>query len=122
VAWNNDPKALRAAIERALGPIGEDEELHFRPMFGGIMSYTRGRPFASLSNAGLALKLSPEDRETLLVEEDALPLRYSPEDSASKSYTLVPESWHDDPDKLLPILMKSIGYCSALPLKKKPRK
>jgi len=123
VSWNNDPKALQAAIEGALGTIGEDAELHFRPMFGGIMSYTRGRPFASLSNAGLALKLSPEDRENLMVEEHALPLRYSPEDSASKSYTLVPEGWHDDPDKLLPILMKSVEYCSTLPLKKKkPRK
>ncbi len=123
MSWNNDPKALQAAIESAFDLTYEDVGLQFRPMFGGIMSYARGRPFASLSNAGLALKLSPEDRENLIEKENAQPLRYEPDDSPSKSYTLVPESWHDDPDKLLPILKKSVEYCSTLPMKKKrPKK
>ncbi len=123
MSWNNDPKALQATMQRAFGITGEEVGLEFRPMFGGIMSYARGRPFASLSNAGLALKLSREDREELIDKENAQPLRYNPDDSPSKSYTLVPESWHDEPDKLLPILEKSIDYCSTLPMKKKrPKK
>ena len=85
------------------------------------MSYANGRPFASLSNAGLAVKLSPVDRDRLMTKENAQPLRYDPDDPPSKSYTLVPDEWHAAPEKLRAVLMQSIEYCATLPAKKKKK-
>lgn len=120
--WTHDPKHLQTAIEKALAPMAADVDLRFRPMFGGIMAYAQGRPFASLSNAGLAVKLAGEERDALLAMAGAAPLRYEPDSPPSKSYTLVPPDLHDDPEALRPILMQSITYCASLPPKKPKKK
>nr|WP_275690686.1 TfoX/Sxy family protein [Gluconacetobacter azotocaptans] len=64
--------------------------LSFRPMFGGIMGYADGRPVASLSNVGLALKLAGADRVEMLALPGAAPLRYEPDAPPSKSYVVLP--------------------------------
>jgi TfoX/Sxy family transcriptional regulator of competence genes len=87
-----DPKALQAALERASPP---DRDLSFRPMFGGIMGYAQGRPFASLSNVGLALKLSPAAQAQMLAEGGER-LRYGPDDPPSKSYVVAPPALLED--------------------------
>ena len=55
---SSDPKALRVIMETASPP---GLELGFRPMFGGITAYANGAPFASLSDVGLALKMTGAD-------------------------------------------------------------
>ncbi|AOK63872.1 hypothetical protein [Burkholderia ubonensis] len=40
-------------------------------MFGGAMAYANGKPFASLSNVGLAIKLDPVHYAALLQERAA---------------------------------------------------
>jgi hypothetical protein len=62
--------------------------------------------------------LASIDRQRLMDEEGAQPLRYNPNDRPSKSYTLVPEKWHNDPEALLRILKKSMEFCATLPVKK----
>ena len=93
----HDPKRLRDIMADAAPP---ELELAFRPMFGGIMAYADGKPFASLSDAGLALKAKGPLMAAFLAEEGARPLRYRPEDRPSKSYVLVPEAMLDDRDAL----------------------
>ena len=83
----HDPRMLQAILQRSAPP---DLPLAFRSMFGGIMGYANGRPFASLSNVGLALKLSGSDHAELLAVPGAIPLRYEPDQPASKSYIVVP--------------------------------
>lgn len=58
---------LSAAVET----LNLDGGLSFKAMFGGVSGYMEGRVFASLSNRGLALKLSPSDQTALLQESDA---------------------------------------------------
>jgi len=85
----HDPKSLQAICEAAAPP---DLALRFRPMFGGIMGYAEDKPFVSLSDIGLALKLAGADREALLALPGAKPLQYAPDQPPSKSYVVVPDS------------------------------
>jgi|GEM_PF-2422072 len=85
---DHSPTTLRTLIEQAIPEI----ELRFRKMFGGIIAYANERPFASLSNRGLALKLAPTDRTALLTLPGARPLQYEPDDPPSKTYTLLPDT------------------------------
>lgn len=107
----HDPKQLQAVMQRAAPP---DMPLGFRPMFGGIMAYCEGKPFASLSNVGLALKLAGGDHTALLAEEGASALRYEPDQPASKSYVVVPPGMLADLDRLRHWIVRSAaGLVSA---------
>ncbi len=99
-----DPKVLQAILVEAAPP---DLELTFRPMFGGIMGYAEGKVFASLSDVGLALKLAGADREALLAEPGARPLRYEPAQPPSKSYVVMPETMLSNPDVLRRWIVRS---------------
>jgi TfoX/Sxy family transcriptional regulator of competence genes len=92
-----DPKELQAVMEAACPP---DLELGFRPMFGGIFGYAAGQAFASLSNVGLALKMTGLDHAALNAVPDVKPLRYEPGDPPSKTYLLLPDAMLSDPDTL----------------------
>ena len=100
----SDPKALQAILAQAAPP---DLELSFRPMFGGVMGYADAKVFVSLSNVGLALKLTGADREALLAEPGAHPLRYEPDQPASKSYVVVPEAMLSDLEALRRWIVRS---------------
>ncbi len=84
-------KDLQKIIEDALGPEAVEYEIRFQAMFGGVLGYAFERPFASLYQAGIALKLSPEDRDRL-IKAGGFPLRYEPDDPPSKSYTVIPKN------------------------------
>jgi TfoX/Sxy family transcriptional regulator of competence genes len=93
----HDPKELQVILEAASPP---DLELGFRPMFGGIFGYAAGQAFASLSNVGLALKMTGADHAALSEVPDVKPLRYEPGDPPSKTYLLLPEAILSDPKSL----------------------
>lgn len=113
----HDPKRLQAVLQRAAPP---DLPVSFRPMFGGIMGYADGRPFASLSNVGLALKLSGTDHAELLAEEGAAALRYGPDQPASRSYVVVPLPTLSDHGVLRSWIMRSAA--NLPPAKPRPRR
>ena len=108
----HDPKRLQAVLTEAAPP---DLDVGFRPMFGGIMAYAEGKPFASLSDVGLGLKFAGSEREALLSLPGAAPLRYAPDQPPSKSYVLVPEALLAEPDLLRPWVIRSV---SGLPPKR----
>ncbi|EIZ78473.1 hypothetical protein WSK_2917 [Novosphingobium sp. Rr 2-17] len=108
----HDPQLLQVTLAEA-APV--DLDIAFRSMFGGIMAYAEGKPFASLSDVGLALKLTGEGREALLALPGAKPLRYAPDQPPSKSYVLVPEAMQSTPDTLRSWVARCI---SGLPSKR----
>lgn len=112
----HDPKELQAVMEVASPP---DLELSFRPMFGGIMGYAAGQVFASLSNVGLALKMTGADHAALSEVPDVKPLRYEPDDPPSKSYLLLPVAMLSDPASLRSWIANSVA--GLKPTTKKPR-
>lgn len=113
----HDPKELQVILEAASPP---DLELGFRPMFGGIFGYAGGQAFASLSNVGLALKMTAADHAALSAVPNVKPLRYEPDDPPSKSYLLLPEAILSDPDSLRLWIVRSAA--GLKPKIKKPRK
>jgi TfoX/Sxy family transcriptional regulator of competence genes len=87
-------------------------------MFGGIGVYADGRMFCSLSDVGLALKLSPTDREALLKVRGAKPLQYEPDSPASKTYVVVPNAMLEDRKALGAWISRSAAFVKAAPAKK----
>lgn len=114
------PAELRELILGCAGPVLAPD-LQFRPMFGGIMGYVRGRPFASLSNVGLALKLGPGDRAALLALPGAAALRYEPDSPPSKQYVTVPRAMLEAPGELATWLGRSAAHALDQP-QAKPRR
>lgn len=113
----HDPKELQAVMEAVSPP---DLELGFRPMFGGIFGYAAGKAFASLSNVGLALKMTGADHVALSAVPDVKPLSYEPDDPPSKTYLLLPNVMLSDPDTLRSWMARSAA--GLKPTTKKPRK
>src|SRR4051812_43987434 len=93
----HDPKRLREIMAEAAPP---ELELAFRPMFGGIMAYAEGKPFAILFKTGMALKAKGPLFAELAAVEGAAPLRYKPGAPPSKSYVTVPEAMLGDREML----------------------
>ena len=115
----HDPKRLQELVQRAASP---DLTVSFRPMFGGIIAYADGKPFASLSNVGLAVKLAGQDHTDLLGCDGAAALRYEPNKPASKSYVVVPTTMLSDADALRTWITRSAAGLAPKPsrLRNKP--
>ncbi len=113
-----DPKKCQSIVEEAVTFAKIDGVLTFRPMFGGILGYYEGKAFCSLSDVGLAFKLSPADQEELL-KEGGVRLQYEPSQPPSKQYIVLPEGQLDDPSKVAPWAAKSAKFVVTLPDKKK---
>jgi len=111
-----DPKQLQTIVENSAPP---DLGVTFRAMFGGIMAYAEGKPFASLSDVGLAVKLSGDAHAELLAIAGAKPLQYDPSQPVSKSYVVVPEAMLKDKDALRAWLKRS---AANLPVKASRKK
>ena len=113
------PAELQKHVEAAAPP---DIELRFKPMFGGIGAYADGRMCMSLSDVGLALKLSDEDHARLLKLKGAKPLRYEPNSPPSKSYVVVPTAMLTDRKLLREWIGRSAAFAHAAPAKKPKRR
>ncbi|HXI88121.1 MAG TPA: TfoX/Sxy family protein [Parvularculaceae bacterium] len=106
------PADLQKRLAAAAPP---DVELQCKPMFGGIGAYAGGRMFASLSDAGLALKLCEVDRDKLLKLPGAKPLQYEPSSPPSKSYVVVPDAMLANRKTLRAWIEKSAAFVKAAP-------
>lgn len=112
----HDPKLLQPILAGAAPP---EVDVTFRPMFGGLFAYADGKPFASLSNVGLALKFSGSEFDTMLALPGAAPLRYEQDQPASKSYVVVPEPMLSEPDELRAWVLRSVSSLSAKRVRKR---
>jgi len=112
----HDPKALQAILEAAAPP---DLELRFKAMFGGIMAYAEEKPFASLSDIGLAFKLeTAADHFALMAVPGAKALQYDASQPVSKTYVVVPEGMLGDKDALRDWVVRAVAGLKAKAPKK----
>ena len=119
MATTDSHRQLREQVEVA-AQLNPTLELTFRAMFGGYMIYTSGKPFASLSEPGLSLKLSESDRATLLQEPGAEMLRHEGE-APSKQYVVVPPHIIENPEQLAQWLERSTAFVANLPAKQRKK-
>ena len=113
---DHDPKALRIIFAAAAPP---DLELVFKPMFGGILAYAHGKPLASLSNVGLAVKAAGALNAEFLSAPGAVALRYEPDAPPSKTYVVVPPAVLADREALRVWIVRAAAGVAAAPAKKK---
>lgn len=109
---------LQDQLSAAVETLNRDMELTFKPMFGGACAYVQGRVFASLSDVGLAFKLSPSAQDALLKEPNAKRLRYEPDAPESKTYVVVPSEMQADAQALGAWAAQSMDYALSLPAPK----
>ena|SRR5437588_10894087 len=114
-----DPKVLQGVFEEALTASSTDAHVTFKPMFGGILAYADGKPLASLFDGGIGLKLGASDQEELLKIKGAKRLKYEVDSAPSKTYIVVPESFHKDRKTFAGWIERSIGFVRAPGGKKK---
>jgi len=114
-----DTTDLRRPLSDAFGMRHAEELLSFRSMFGAACGYADGVVFASLSNVGLALKLSARDRDELLRIPGAKRLRYEPDAPESLQSVVVPDSMVGDVPELADWVEKSVTWVRRLPKKKR---
>jgi TfoX/Sxy family transcriptional regulator of competence genes len=114
-----DPKRLQARLEQ-VAELSLD--IACRPMFGGVMVYSAGRPFVLLSDMGFAIKLSPADQARLLAEPGAQPLQLAPDQPPSRSYVLVPPQILSDDALLSDWLRRSADHVATVPAKPRRRR
>jgi TfoX/Sxy family transcriptional regulator of competence genes len=113
---------LRARLEPACDTPAFPGILTFRAMFGGLTAYVDDRNFASLSNIGLAFKLSSAHGRDLLKAGGKM-LQYEPTAAPSKTAVVVPEAMLDDVAALRDWAIRSAVYAKSLPLvTKRPRR
>ena len=105
-------KPLQEALENAAEEFSPPLELRFKPMFGGAGVYGGAKMFASLSHAGLALKLASPDRAEALKIEGAKPLQYSDDAPVSKTYVVFPDEIVNDSAQLAKWLEKSLAFAA----------
>lgn len=110
---------LQDRLQAAAETLNLVMDLSFKSMFGGVSGYVKGMVFASLSNIGLALKLSAADQAVLLLEEEAKRLRYEPDAPKSKQYIIVPNALLDDSEALAVWVKRSTDFVLTLPPPKK---
>lgn len=115
-------EAMQSEVDNAIALTKLDAEIRHKAMFGGACSYANDRIFSSLSNVGIGLKLSPEDRDALLLIEGAKPVQYDPDMPPSKTYFVVPESVRQSPSEFASWVEKSVKYVLTLPSPKKKTK
>jgi TfoX/Sxy family transcriptional regulator of competence genes len=110
-------EAMRGELELAAEELSPDVGLRFRAMFGGLGAYGRDRMVAALSDAGLALTPSSEDRAALLAEEGAQ--AWQSEEGRpviSKEYVVVPPRIREDATSLAAWVRRSIDHAAGAPV------
>jgi TfoX/Sxy family transcriptional regulator of competence genes len=90
----------------------------YKPMFGGIGVYADDRMCVSLSDVGLAIKLTGAEHQALLKLKGAKPLQYEPSAPPSKTYVVVPAAMLANRKALGGWLAAGAAQAAAAPAKK----
>lgn len=89
--------------------------LECKHFFSGAALYANGRICASLTPAGLALKLPAEVRARLIEKGEGMELRYFEKSPVKKEYVLLSGTVEKDRERLRSLLNQSIGYVGENP-------
>lgn len=88
--------------------IGHDIDFQVKPFFGGAAAYVKGHICLTLTNVGLAVKLSAVDRQELLQVNGARQLQYFPNAPIKKEYVVLPDDMVNDSHTLRQWVIKSM--------------
>jgi TfoX/Sxy family transcriptional regulator of competence genes len=115
--WSAVPAERAKGFTQALAAF---PEVDLRQMFGCPCAFANGKMFAVFHPAGLALKLSAEDREALLQTPGAKPFEPMP-GRKMREYVVLPEDLVSLDDQLGTWLRRAHTYAASLPPKRSQR-
>lgn len=104
---------LSAIIAGATRDRFPDAALTCKHFFSGAALYVDGKICISLTPVGLALKLPEDDRNSLIDNNSAKPLRYFPNAPIKKDYVVLPNGILKDTRALRCWIRKSIEYIGS---------
>lgn len=115
-------QAMQAQFETWIAAIPDVQpDLTYKDMFGGVLIYTQGKPFALFWGDWYGLKL-PEAAQAELRHEAARDADYDPETPGGRQYIKLPPSITGDDDKAAYWIEDSLRYVQAsLPAKKRKK-
>lgn len=96
-------------------------DIEIRPMFGNYGAFVNGNMFLSLFGSEVAVRLSEDDRATLLAVDGAVPFEPM-EGRPMKEYVSLPEAWRSEPDTVAAWVERSLEWVGAMPPKRKKKK
>ena len=99
------------ALVRGLSTDPAAATVQCRPFFGGAAAYASGRIFATLTAAGLGVKLPAAVRTELLAAGAATELRYFPRGHVKRDYVLFAR-WETDPPTTAAHLLAALQHAA----------
>ncbi len=99
---------LNALVDRLAMP----RDIACKHFFSGAAAYSGDQIFMSLTPAGLALKLSPEDLEAAMAA-GATSLRYFPKAPVKKDYAVMPRDVVEDDQSLKAWMIRSLKHAGS---------
>ena len=106
---------LNEILDEIGGPPNPGVILEARHFFSGAALYANQKICASLSPAGLALKLPEDQRNRLCEEEQATEFRFFPSGPVKREYALISEKLVKNPTQLKDLLAVCVRYVLGLP-------
>ena len=113
---------LSAFIEKTVTSYPQNSSLECKHFFSGAALYVDKRICITLTPGGLAIKLPPQTRESLLQNKIAAPLKYFASGPVKKEYALFSSGIDDSEDMLIGYVEEGINYVLSLPEAKTSRK
>lgn len=108
------PTSIQEEIIRdALGALGMSVHIASQRMAGGFSISLKGHQFAHICSEGTGLRLSPEDRSTLLAMPGAKPLVFPSDPARSAKFALVPEAMLDRLPEFASWIRKAVQFSSS---------
>ena len=98
-------------IVAGLGPLPAGSvTLETKHFFSGAAVYANGKICATLSPAGFALKLPPDERKKLIDEDKGTEFRFFAKGPIKREYVAVSESIVQDEETLRALIGMSVSY------------
>lgn len=101
---------LRSLFQDLEVPGIDNINLEFKHFFSGAALYANGKICVTFTPAGLALKLSKSDIDTLLESDGNKRLRYFPKSPVKKDYVVLSDEIISDADLLGSLIKTSIEF------------
>lgn len=115
------PKPTETDKEYFRSIVPDHPHVEIKPMFGNVAAFVNGNMFMGLFGSDVGVRLTENDRSSLLDVEGAGP--FGPEERPMGEYVALPHGWRDDAERTADWCQRALEHVAALPPKqKKPKK
>lgn len=101
---------LTDLLKWAYPKLNATHTVEFKNCFGAVAAYVNGHIFISCGKFGVALRLPPENLDTLFQEKDVKHLKYFPKGHIKKEYAVLPKRILENKQECKKLLDASLQY------------